>query len=79
MGVGRQPECITGMVVRTRGVELTDAVGVACQLLGRLFPGDARVDVTTDGTVVGEEPWVQDTMRELVLHISSVCGLATAR
>ena len=42
MGVDRQPECITGMVVRTRGVELTAAAAVACQLLGRFFPGEAQ-------------------------------------
>ena len=72
MGVGRQPECITGMVVRTRGVELTAAVVVACQPLGRFFPGEAPVDVTTGRTVIGEEPWGQDTMQELVSHISSM-------
>ena len=45
MGVGRQPECITGMVVRTWGVELIAAMVVACQLLGRFFPGEAPVGV----------------------------------
>jgi len=72
MGVDRQPECITGMVVRTRGVELTAAAAVACQLLGRFFPGEAPVHVTTDRIEIGEEPWEQDTMQELVSHISSM-------
>ena len=56
MGVDRQPKRITGMVARTRGVELTAAVVVACQLLGRLFPGEAPVDVATDRVDIGEEP-----------------------
>ena len=33
-GRWRQPGCITGMVVRTRNVDLTDAVVVACRVLG---------------------------------------------
>ena len=72
MGVGRQHECITGTVARTRGVELTAAVAVACRLLGQFFPGEAPVDVTTDRIVIGEEPWEQGTMQELVSHISSM-------
>ena len=72
MGVGRQPECTTGMVVRTRGVGLAAAVVVACRLLGRFFPGDAPVGVTTDRTVIGEEPWEQGTMQELRSRIGSV-------
>ena len=36
VGVGRQPECIAGMAVRTKSVELTAAVVVACRTLGRL-------------------------------------------
>ena len=72
MGVDRQPECITDMVVRTRGVELSAAVVVACQLLGRLFPGEAPVSVTADRSVIGEEPWEQGTTQELVSHISSM-------
>ena len=71
MGVDRQPACITGMVVRTRGVELTADVAVACRLLGRFFPGEAPVDVTADRTGIGEEPSEHDTMQELVSHISS--------
>ena len=72
MGVDRQPECITGMAVRTRGVELTAAVVVSCQLLGRLFPCEAPVDVTADRVVIGKEPCEQDTMQALVSHISSM-------
>ena len=38
MGVGRQPGCITGVVVRPRNVDLTVAVAVACRVLGMLLP-----------------------------------------
>ena len=38
MGVDRQPGCITGMAVRTRNVDVTAAVVVACRVLGRFFP-----------------------------------------
>ena len=31
MGVDRQPECIAGIVVRTKSIELTAAVLVACR------------------------------------------------
>ena len=51
---------------------MTAAVAVACRLLGRFFPGEAPVDVTADRFVIGEEPWEQDTMQELVSHISSM-------
>ena len=72
MGVDRQPECITGMVVRTKSVELTAAVCVACRILGRFFPGDVPVDVTADRIAIGEEPWEKDAMQALVSHISSM-------
>ena len=51
---------------------MTAAVALACRLLGRFFPGDAPVDATTDRVVIGEEPWEQDTMQELVSRISSM-------
>jgi hypothetical protein len=57
MGVDRQPECITGIVIRTKSIELTVAVLVACRILGRLFPGDVPVDITADRIPIGEEPW----------------------
>ncbi len=57
MGVGRQPECITSVVVRTKSVELTAAVLVACQILGRFFPGCVPVDMTTDHIPIGEAIW----------------------
>ncbi len=57
MGVDRQPECITGIVIRTKSIELTAAVLVACRILGRLFPGDVPVDITADRIPIGEEPW----------------------
>ena len=72
MGVGRQPECITGMVVRARSVDLTAAVAVACRVLGRFFPGDAPAGGTTGRVVIGEQPWEKDTMQELASHISSM-------
>jgi hypothetical protein len=57
MGVDRQPERITGIVIRTKSIELTVAVLVACRILGRLFPGDVPVDITADRIPIGEEPW----------------------
>ena len=57
MGVDRQPECITSIVIRTKSIELTAAVLVACRILGRLFPGDVPVDITADRIPIGEEPW----------------------
>ena len=51
---------------------MSAAVVVACQLLGRFFPGEAPVDVTTDRVAIGKEPWEQDTMQELTSHISSM-------
>jgi hypothetical protein len=72
MGVDRQPECITGIVVRTKSVELTAAVVVACRILGRFFPGDVPVDMTADRIAIGEEPWEKDTLQELVSHMSSM-------
>ena len=35
---------------------MTAAVAVACQLLGRFFPGEAPASVTTDRVEIGEEP-----------------------
>ena len=66
MGVDRQPECITGIVIRTKSIELTAAVLVACRILGRLFPGDVPVDITADRIPIGEEPWERDTLQELM-------------
>ena len=71
MGVGRQPECITGMVVRTKSVELTAAVVVACRILGRFFPGNVPVDMTAGCIDIGEQPRVKDATQALVSHISS--------
>ena len=59
MGADRQPECITGMVVRTKSVELTAAAVVACRILGRFFPGDVPVDMAADRIAIGEQPWVK--------------------
>ena len=72
MGVDRQPECITGIVIRTKSIELTAAVLVACRILGRLFPGDVPVDITADRIPIGEEPWERDTLQELMSHLSSM-------
>ena len=72
MGADRQPECITSMVVRTKSVELTAAVVVACRILGRFFPGDVPVDMTADRVSTGEQPWATDATQELVSHISSM-------
>ena len=72
VGVGRQPECITGIVIRTKSIELTAAVLVACRILGRLFPGDVPVDITADRVPIGEELWERDTLQELMSHLSSM-------
>ena len=72
MGVDRQPECITGIVIRTKSIELTAVVLVACRILGRLFPGDVPVDITADRIPIGEEPWERDTLQELMSHLSSM-------
>jgi hypothetical protein len=72
MGVDKQPECITGMVLRTKSIPLTAAVVVACRILGRFFPGDVPVDVTSDRIVIGDEPWARDTLQELMSNISSM-------
>ena len=70
--MGRQPEYITGMVVRAKSVELTAAVVVACRILGRFFPGDVPVGMTADRVSTGEQPWAKDAAQELVSHISSM-------
>ena len=71
MGVDRQPECITGIAIRTKSIELTAAVLVACRILGRLSPGDVPVDITADRVPIGEEPWERDALQELMSHLSS--------
>ena len=67
----RQPGCITGLVVRTRNVDLTAAVVVACRVLGRFFPG-AAPGVTMDRIAIGEQPWERDAMQELVSRIRNM-------
>ena len=63
MGVGRQPECITGMVVSTKSAELTDAV---------VFPSDVPAGMTVYHIAIGEQPWVKGAMQEPASHISSM-------
>ena len=77
--MGRQPGCITGLVARTRNVDLAAAVVVACRALGRFFPGTAP-DVTMDRIAIGEQPWERDAMQELASRIRNmwVCLLYTS-
>jgi len=71
MGVDRQPDCITGLVLRTKDVELTAAVVVACRILGRLFP-TVPMTVTTDRIVAGTEEWAEEATHALVSNINSM-------
>ena len=63
MGVDRQPKCITSIVIRTKSIEFTAAVLVACRILRRFFPGDVPVDMTADRVPIGEETWEKDTLQ----------------
>ena len=47
-GVDRQPDCITGMVVRTKDPALTAAVATACRILGLNFPGNVPCEVVAE-------------------------------
>ena len=53
-GVARQPEEITGLVVRTRHVGLAAAVITAAKLLSWRWPGQEHVDFYEDNVMFGE-------------------------
>jgi len=81
MGVDRQPDCITGLVLRTKDVQLTAAVVVACRILGTLFPGAVPVNASSDRILAGEEEFAQAALHELTASLGSmfvpwgdVCG-----
>jgi len=69
MGVDRQPDCITGLVLRTKDVQLTAAAVVACRILGRLFPGQVPINASSDRMLAGEEEWAQHALQELIVYL----------
>ena len=57
MGIDRPPNCLTGMVVRTKNHEMTAAVATACRILSFNFPGKVFVEITAGRIAIGEELW----------------------
>ena len=72
MGIDRQPNCLTGMMVRTKNHEMTATVATACRILSFNFPGKVPVEITADRIVIGEEPWEVVALNDLVARISSM-------
>ena len=58
-GVARQPEEITGLVIRTRHIGLTAAVITAAKLLSWGWPGQEHVDFYEDNVMFGEGQYFQ--------------------
>jgi hypothetical protein len=72
MGIDRQPNCLTGMVVRTKNHEMTAAVATACRILSFNFPGKVPVEITADRIAIGEELWEIGALNDLVARTSSM-------
>ena len=72
MGIDRQPNCLTAMVVRTKNHEMTAAVATACRILSLTFPGKVPVEITADRIAIGEELWEMGALNDLVARISSM-------
>jgi hypothetical protein len=69
-GVDRQPECITGMVVRTNDPALTAAVATACRILSLNFSDDMAVEVTSERIVA--EAAMQPALEDLLTRIGNM-------
>jgi len=72
MGIDRQPNGLTGMVVRTKNHEMTAAVATACRSLSFNFPGKVPVEITADRIAIGEELWEIGALNDLVARTSSM-------
>ena len=71
-GIDKQPECITGIVVRTRHRGLTAAVVTACRILGLSFPG-GNAEVMTDLIEADDvADWAEEAVAGLKARINSM-------
>lgn len=82
-GVDKQPDCIMGIVVRTRDPGVTAALATTCRLLSMTFPRWCPVEVTSDLIELGsDEAWakeayidLQDRLRVMWAHWARILGL----
>ena len=70
IGIDRQPNSITGLVVRTNDPYLTAVFATACRLLGLHFPGNIPVEVTEER--IDADPETQPVVEDLLARFSNM-------